>query len=88
MWDQHSMYGGASLHALNILAKQKGYTLVGCNYTGVNAFFVRDELAKKHFKINKKTSLFQKPFIGGYVRPGYDRNVGEWQSVEKKTTHR
>ena len=81
MWDQHSMYGGASLQALTLLAKQKGYTLVGCNYTGVNAFFVRDDLAKKHFKRNNKASLFQKPFIGGYVRSGYERTVGAWEQI-------
>jgi hypothetical protein len=41
----HSMiYYGASLKALTILAKQKGYVLVGCNSAGNNAFFVRKDL--------------------------------------------
>jgi hypothetical protein len=37
-------YYGASLASLAALGRQKGYTLVGTNSTGVNAFFVRDDL--------------------------------------------
>jgi hypothetical protein len=44
VWDG-SAYFGASLLALAILGKAKGYTLVGCDNNGVNSFFVRDELA-------------------------------------------
>ncbi|MEL7067984.1 MAG: hypothetical protein AAGN15_04930 [Cyanobacteria bacterium J06581_3] len=39
-----TIYYGASLRALNILAEQKGYILVGCNSAGNNAFFVRKDL--------------------------------------------
>ena len=42
-------YFGASLGALARLGKLKGYALVGCNLTGVNAFFVRDDLVKNRF---------------------------------------
>ena len=38
-------YFGASLSALARLAGQKGYVLAGCDSKGVNAFFVRDDLA-------------------------------------------
>jgi lipopolysaccharide transport system ATP-binding protein len=38
-------YFGASLASLAALGVKKGYTLVGTNSTGVNAFFVRDDLA-------------------------------------------
>jgi hypothetical protein len=38
-------YSGASLAALTKVAKRKGYRLVLCEDTGVNAFFVRDDLA-------------------------------------------
>ena len=41
-----SIYYGASLAALAKLAAQKGYVLVGCDSNGVNAFFVRRELAE------------------------------------------
>ena len=37
-------YMGASLVALENLARAKGYRLVGCNVAGVNAFFVREDL--------------------------------------------
>ncbi|MFW6069088.1 MAG: hypothetical protein ACOC9E_05850, partial [Chloroflexota bacterium] len=37
-------YHGASLAALNKLAREKGYRLVGCESAGVNAFFVREDL--------------------------------------------
>ena len=38
-------YWGASLGALWKLGQRKGYTLVACTITGVNAFFVRHDLA-------------------------------------------
>jgi len=37
-------YAGASLRALSVLAREKGYTLVTCNSGGNNAFFVRNDL--------------------------------------------
>lgn len=40
---------GASLKAYELLGKQFGYSLVGCDYTGCNAFFVRDDLLGEHF---------------------------------------
>jgi hypothetical protein len=43
-WDHTSGYG-ASLAALEALGSEKGYRLVHTELTGVNAFFVRDELA-------------------------------------------
>ena len=38
-------YFGASLLALAQLSKRKGYSLVFCERTGVNAFFIRDDCA-------------------------------------------
>jgi hypothetical protein len=40
---------GASLKSLEILGKELGYQLVGTNLNGVNAFFVKKELAKDLF---------------------------------------
>ena len=37
------LYGGSSIVALAILARKKGYSLVGSNSNGVNAFFVRND---------------------------------------------
>jgi hypothetical protein len=39
-------YHGASLAALEKLGRAKGYSLVGCESTGLNACFVRADLAK------------------------------------------
>ena len=40
-----NLYFGASLKALCILAQRKGYVFVGSNMTGINAFFVRRDVA-------------------------------------------
>lgn len=48
-WDGTAGFG-ASLGALEALGREKGYALVGCNLTGVNAFFVREELAGDRFE--------------------------------------
>jgi hypothetical protein len=47
-WDG-SNYFGASLEALVRLGRSKGYRIVGCNFSGANAFFVRDDIAGNHF---------------------------------------
>jgi len=39
-----NIYYGASLAALCLLGQRKGYSFVGCNTAGNNAFFVRSEL--------------------------------------------
>ena len=55
-----SDYFGASLLAMVKLGKTKGYTLVGCDRTGSNAFFVVDELIKDNFKVGGVEDLYQK----------------------------
>jgi hypothetical protein len=40
---------GASLKFLEIKFKEKGYSLVGCDIVGANAFFVRSNLVGKLF---------------------------------------
>ena len=48
MWDGSQNFG-ASLNALAKLASDRGYALVGCDFTGINAFFVRSDLVGEHF---------------------------------------
>lgn len=43
-WDATD-YFGASLKALELLLKARGYALAGCNLLGTNGFFVRADLA-------------------------------------------
>src|SRR5260221_2518369 len=46
VWNDESNYFVASLEAIAQLAYTKGYSLVGCNFTGINAFYVRNDLIK------------------------------------------
>ncbi|MDR3002295.1 MAG: hypothetical protein LBU89_13670 [Fibromonadaceae bacterium] len=48
IWDGSDNHG-ASLKSLEILGNELGYQLVGTNLIGVNAFFVKRELAKNLF---------------------------------------
>ncbi len=47
-----NLYYGASISALQLLAENKGYILVGSNSVGTNLFFVRNDMSKF---INSKT---------------------------------
>lgn len=59
--------GGANLIALYKLGKEKGYTLVGCESKGINAFFIRDELVENHFT--------KRPLEELYVAPSYGQKI-------------
>lgn len=48
IWDG-TTYQGASLKAYETLCSKFGYALVGCEITGTNAFFVRQELCEDKF---------------------------------------
>lgn len=63
VWDGTN-YFGASLLALVKLAKTKGYTLLGCDSKGVNAFFLRDDLIKDNFEIRDIKELYRPPGYG------------------------
>ncbi|MES2764665.1 MAG: hypothetical protein V4642_02275 [Bacteroidota bacterium] len=81
MWNQ-SMFHNASLQSLEILGKEKGYSLVGCNFVGANAFFVRNDLLK---------DLFAEPFTAEnhYEPPryyltrqiGHPRDFGKFRNI-------
>ena len=45
-WDNTDYFGG-SLNAFKKMLNKKNYVLVGCNVTGVNAFFVREDYKEK-----------------------------------------
>lgn len=48
VWDGTQAFG-ASLKAFEMLGRELGYSLVGCDIVGVNAFFVRDDLVGDKF---------------------------------------
>lgn len=64
-WDGTN-YFGASLLALKNLGLTKGYTLVGCDNNGVNAFFCKSELLDG-IKIKDIKDLYRKPRYGEII---------------------
>lgn len=64
-WDGTN-YFGASLLALKNLSLKKGYTLVGCDSNGVNAFFVKSDLLK-NITIREIEHLYKSPKYGEIV---------------------
>jgi hypothetical protein len=47
-WDGTTHFG-ASLKSLELLGREMGYSLVGCELVGADAFFVRSDLCGEHF---------------------------------------
>lgn len=76
-------YCGCSLQSLCDVAEEKGYRLVGCNITGVNAFFVRDELCGDCFATPATPEHFYQPpryelFRMGAFEVGHPGEYGLW----------
>jgi hypothetical protein len=64
-----NIYYGASLAALCLLGRRKGYSFVGCNTAGVNAFFVRNGL--------RPSSLPELTSAEGFVRSQFRESRDE-----------
>jgi hypothetical protein len=84
-------YFGASLKALEVLGTRKGYALVGCNFAGVNAFFVRNDLTGKMFsRPFTAEHHYREPMYDSFVR-GYSRHrkaVGPYRNIgEEQVLH-
>jgi hypothetical protein len=62
-WDGTD-YIGASLSALAKLGEEKGYKLVGCDNTGLNAFFVNNKDIQNNFLITDIKKLYRAPTFG------------------------
>ena len=60
---------GASLAFLVALAKHKGYTLICCESSGVNAFFVRTDLAEKYHipSVEWQIALYPNVHLGNRI---------------------
>lgn len=84
-WDR-SDYAGASLKALELLLSEKGYQLVGCNIVGSNAFFVRKDLVRDHFKEDGTAEAHYEParywIIPGFMS-GHPSNFGPYKSFKE-----
>src|SRR5262245_7040815 len=70
-WD-FSDYQGASIQSFIDLTERYSYFLVGCNITGVNAYFVRSEL-KPHFPDVPQNlqDIFVPPDYNWFIRRGH-----------------
>jgi hypothetical protein len=64
-----NLYWGASLSAMTFLANQKGYSLVGTNGSGCNAFYVRDDLLNEKVKV----LTAEQAFISSTIRQSRDK---------------
>ncbi len=53
-----NLYFGASLQAIISLGKEKGYTFVGSNTIGANAFFIRNDLAPQITSLLESISAY------------------------------
>ncbi|TSC98580.1 MAG: hypothetical protein Greene101449_916 [Candidatus Peregrinibacteria bacterium Greene1014_49] len=73
-WDKTDYYG-ASLSALVSLARAKGYTLVGTDPNGVNAFFVRDDCITGNFHIQNPRSIYRPAAFKGKSGNAHPRDT-------------
>jgi len=68
-------YFGASILAMYNLGRSKGYSLVYADRTGVNLFFIRDDILEEknlNFKhVNNVKELYRKPTYGKGPNGGY-----------------
>ena len=88
-WDESKRTGlpscGASLPALNKLAKRKGYRLVGCNRLCFNALFIRNGIGEDIFPEIEVSKCFSHPMVQynmAVLRNRYDEIDQEfWQEV-------
>lgn len=71
VWDGSDNYG-ASLKSLELLGNQLGYTLVGTNKNGINAFFVKKDLTKGLFADpSTAENLYHTFSISKYISSGH-----------------
>ena len=76
-WDGTSYYG-ASLTSLVRLGREKNYVLVGTNSTGVNAFFVRADLAQPRRFLDPALHYHYSPPTFGAQGAGHPPGQGEF----------
>jgi hypothetical protein len=83
IWDGTG-YMGASLQALTRVARRRGYVLVGCSFVGVNAFFVRQDLAAGKFHEPFTAANHYQPtrsFLWELYHNGHARSWGPYTQV-------
>ena len=76
-----TLYGGASLAAMNKLAKVKGYRLVGANSIGFNAFFLRDDVGVGRLPEVSEADCINRAYRDRFQRAWQALSEYEWQEV-------
>lgn len=68
---------GASLKMLELIGRENGYSLVGCDIFGVNAFFVRDDLCSEDLFLSPFTAEnhYEPPRFSAVRMRGHKRSV-------------
>ncbi len=74
-WDGTNYYG-ASLTSLTLLARAKGYVLVATDSRGVNAFFVRSDLARTDQSLESALTAHYSPFNHPLCPNGHPQGHG------------
>jgi len=80
------IYFGASLAALESLGRKKGYSLLGCNRHGNDAFFIREEWRPESLPVKS----VEEAFVRGKSQEGRDPNgmlIQRTQEEEQKLLH-
>lgn len=70
-------YFGASLTAVNYLANKNGYSLIEVSNSGVNAFFVRDDLLTADDYVLKPEHAFREKYFPDGTRPSQ-----QWEKIK------
>lgn len=81
LWKKTS-YFGASISSLEKLGHELGYSLVGCDFTGTNVFFVRNDLLRSAFHEPFTAKNHYEPSRAFLTRKnGHKREWGEFENV-------
>jgi hypothetical protein len=75
-WTAGDINAGASLQALETLGREKGYNLVGCCFSGVNAFFVASELCGDRFAEPFTSNNHYEPLRAFLLYNPFGRSIG------------
>ena len=76
-------YFGASLKSFENLGRELGYSLVGCNLTGANAFFVRNDLVQNFFAVPFTSEFhYEKPMYFLEKQLGHKRGYDLLNSIK------
>jgi hypothetical protein len=81
---KYNSHVGSSLKALEKLGHQQGYKLVGCSFSGVNAFFVREDLLAGHFCSPFSAENHYEParYFLCSQKAGHPRTFGKFKTIE------